>query len=185
MPTLHDAQAALAENSSEFSTQAPAQYAKMKRVLELLKKAPSGTQQSAEMKGLVAELLQWQFGSLLEEYQTEHAALKKQSAAHPDPAIDKEAAAVAELISFLTEARSVGVAPSAKAIASMEARLPRLQKAFSEASDAAAHSTVGIPMRPLRRPIVSASGVPLRAVEPPPRQAAGPVSAAPSKTQKP
>jgi hypothetical protein len=169
---LKQVEAAVAANAAEFSKEAPAEYAKMKKVLEALKKAPPGKAASAEVKGLVVDLVRWQFDMQLKDFRAQYAQVKKEADASGDPAIEKVALALNEVVGFLTEAKAVDFPPSPKALAALEARNAKLKKAFAVAAEAASRSTMNIPMRTLKKPIVSPGGVPLKAVSPPPRAAA-------------
>ena len=164
MSKLKEVESAIAQNAAEFEKDSPDAFQKMQRVLAALKKSPPGKEQSAEVKKLVGDLVTWQFDAQVTHYRAELEAAQQV----PGPAAEKLAFALGQMVAFLTEAKNAGLPPSAAATASLEAWVPKLQKAFDEATAAA------IPMRTLDKPIVSASGVALKAVQPPPRAAAGP-----------
>jgi hypothetical protein len=174
---LKQVEAELAANAAQFKQEAPEQYAKMTRVLEAMKKAPPGKPQSDEVKRLVVDLLRWQFDAQRREFEALRASMAERAKSSGDPAFAKAAVAYGEVVKLLEQAKLSDFPPSAKAQAALDEASRRVKKAFEEASDAASRSTLDIPLRTIRQPIVSSSGVALKAVEPPPRAAAGAASA--------
>ncbi len=72
---------------------------------------------------------------------------------------------------FLDEAKAVGFPPSADATAKLEQAVLRVHQAFAAADAAAGNTLQGVALKPVKRPIISSTGVPLKAAAPPPRAA--------------
>lgn len=152
----------------DLAKEEPEAWAKLTRVRDVLKKQPAA-QPNDEVKKLISELFRWQLELQRADYAEQLAAATKAFAETPGPALEKVKLALGEMVKFLDEAKAAGFPPSDKAAAALEKSGARVEQAFAEVERATSTSTEGLAMKPVKRPIVSSQGVPLKAAEPPAR----------------
>lgn len=151
----------------DFAKESPDQFAKITRVRDELKKSPG--KPSPALEKLVKELFVWQLDAQRAEYAAQLEEAKKAAAKTPGPAVEKAKAALAEVVKFLDEAKALGFPPAPGATEKLEKAVLRVQAAFHEADVAASNTTRGVTLKPVKRPITSSTGIPLKPADPPPR----------------
>lgn len=151
----------------DFARESPDQFAKITRVRDELKKTTG--KPSPALEKLVKELFIWQLEAQRAEYAAQLEEAKQFAAKNPGPAIEKAKAALTEVVKFIDEAKALGFPPTAGATAKLEKAVLRVQAAFHEADAAASATTRGVTLKPVKRPITSSTGVPLKPAAPPPR----------------
>lgn len=155
----------------EMAKEAPEQWAKLTKMRDALKKQGASTNASEDLKKLVVDLFRWQLEAQRADFAAQLAEVTKAHAKTPGPALEKTKAALAEVVKFLDEAKAVGFPPSADATAKLEQAVLRVHQAFAAADAAAGNTLQGVALKPVKRPIISSTGVPLKAAAPPPRAA--------------
>lgn len=161
--TLAAVEAQLAELGDAFAREAPEQYAKLRRVLEALR---AGEASDAEVQGLALELFRWQVGLHRQGYSRELEPIARAAKETGSPVLLKAREALVDVLDVLARMERLDFPAPPAALHEVEQAIARAGQALEAAAAAAPASTAGIPMRPVAGPIVSSTGVPLKAVEP-------------------
>lgn len=161
---LQELEASFAEIGPQLKADAPDQHARMLKMIKALKAGKAG---SAEVKDLVLELARWQLGLQKEAFEDQLAQFAPAIAKRVPAALESEKALKA-VIRVLEESIKAadGKAPSPKVVAGIEKAAIDAQRAVERAEKALSQSTLGVPMKPVLKQPVSASGVRLKPVEP-------------------
>lgn len=161
---LKELEASFSEVKDQLKAEAPDQHARMVKMISALKSGKAGAN---DAKTLIFELAQWQLSLQKESFEAQLAQLAPAIAQKVPAALESEKAlkAVIRVIDEASKA-ATGKAPSPKTVASIEKAAADAQAAVDRAEKAISKSTLGIPMKPVLKQPVSASGVRLKPVEP-------------------
>ncbi len=142
----------------------PEQHARMAETIRVLR---SGKGDLEQVKPLVAELLKWQLGLQKASFAEQLEQLAPAIAQKVPAALEAEKALKAA-IQLVTQALDASLTerPSPAAIARLEASAGDVERAAASARAALERATIGVPMKPVLKQPVSASGVRLKPVEP-------------------
>lgn len=164
LSALAELERSFEEIGPELEAVNPEQHARMAETIRVLR---SGKGDLEQVKPLIAELLKWQLGLQRESFAEQLEQLAPAIAQKVPAALEAEKAlkAAIQLVTQALEAPLTG-RPSPAAIERLQASAGDVERAAARAGEALERSTVGVPMTPVLKQPVSASGVRLKPVEP-------------------